>query len=66
MNKRENIKTNCVTTVVFNCDCNVLGSTGSSPGKSSSSKKHKSGTNGSQRFWPANLSKINPDNNEGK
>lgn len=52
--------------LTLHIDCYVAGSTGSSPGKSSSSKKHKSGTNGSQRFWPANLSKVNSDNNEGE
>lgn len=46
----------------------VLGSTGSSAGsKSSNSKKHKPGSNGSQRFWPASISKINSvDNTEGE
>uniref|UniRef100_A0A1B6JPN7 Homeobox domain-containing protein n=2 Tax=Homalodisca liturata TaxID=320908 RepID=A0A1B6JPN7_9HEMI len=44
----------------------VTGSTGASTGnKSSSSNKHKPGSNGTQRVWPPNISKVNSvDNTE--
>ncbi|XP_054280163.1 homeobox protein PKNOX2-like isoform X2 [Macrosteles quadrilineatus] len=37
----------------------VTGSTGGSTGTKSSSSKTKSGNNGSQCFWPANIPKVN-------